>query len=150
MILKKKYPNLIKLGGLTGNLTTSFNGKTREEAKHPGIDVANKNGTPIPSMSDGVVTNVVTGRKNGDNNFGNQVSIKDNQGNTITYSHLKDVMARPGQQIKEGQVIMRMGDTGASYSPKGGDSSHVDIRIVDAYNRYRDPLKFKKQKQWRA
>jgi len=142
----RKYNNLTRLG----NITTPYGGKTREEKFHPGVDIAAANGTPIPSMTDGVVTNVVTGRKNGDNNFGNQVSIKDRQGNTTTYSHLKDVMAKPGQQVKEGQVVMNMGDTGASYSPKGGDSSHVDIRIVDAYNRYRDPLKVKKQKQWLA
>jgi len=140
--ITKKYTNLARLG----NVTTPYGGKTREESFHQGIDVANKNGTPIPSMSDGVVSNVVTGRKNGDNNFGNQVEIKDNQGNTHTYSHLKDVMVKPGQQVKEGQVTMTMGDTGASYSPSLGDSSHLDYRVRDAYLKYRDPLKVKKQK----
>lgn len=143
--ITKKYANLSKLG----KITTPYGGQTRNEGFHPGVDVANKNGTPIPNMASGVVTKVITGRKNGDNNFGNQVVVKDRKGNSHMYSHLKDIFVRPGQKVKKGNITMTMGDTGASYSPSGGDSSHLDYRIVDAYGKYRDPSKLKtKKKTW--
>lgn len=127
------YPNLKKLG----NITTAFGGKTRSENFHAGIDIANKNGTPIPNMADGVVSNT----KFGDKNAGNQVTVKDGQGNAHMYSHLKDVFVKPGQQVKTNQKIATMGDTGNSYSPSGKDSSHLDYRILNAYNKYVDPSK---------
>ncbi len=51
------YQNLKKLG----NPTVGFGGKTRGEAFHAGIDIANQKGTPIPAMTPGIVTKVIQG-----------------------------------------------------------------------------------------
>jgi hypothetical protein len=35
-----------------------------------------------------------------------------------------------------------MGKSGNSYSPSGWDPSHLDLRIVDAYGRYKNPMTY--------
>ncbi len=133
-----QYSNL---GGI-GRVTTPYGGRTKYEGFHAGIDLANKKGTPIPSFASGIVTAVKSGFKNGDNGFGNQVAVKDGQGNTHYYSHLHQAMVRPGQRVGRGQVIAKMGDSGSSYSPSGSDSSHLDYRVANAYNKIKNPLTY--------
>ena len=140
--ISKKYTNLAQLG----NITTPYGGKTRSEPFHKGVDIANKSGTPIPNMADGVVVSAKTGMGKGSpDNSGNQVVIKDGQGNTHMYSHLRDVLVKPGQKVSKNQKIATMGDSGNTYSPTGGDASHLDYRVADAYGRYRDPSKIIKK-----
>lgn len=131
-----KYNNL----RLPGKITTPFMGQTRGEVKHPGIDIANAEGTPIPAFADGVVTNV--GAKN--DGMGNVVTMKDNGGNIHQYGHLQGSLVKPGNRVKKGQAIAKMGKTGNVYSPSGGDPTHLDLRIVNAYGRYRNPLTYLK------
>lgn len=141
MTPNKTYPNLkTKLGVVT----TPWGGKTKYESFHKGVDIANKNGTPVPAFAAGKVIGLKTGQKNGDNGFGNSVIIKDKYGNIHRYSHLKDILVKPLEVVPKGKVIARMGDTGSSYSPTGSDSSHLDYRIHDAYKKYIDPSKFVK------
>ena len=132
----KKYNNL----RAPGVITTPFMGKTRGETQHPGIDFANKSGTPIPAFADGIVTGVET-RTDG---MGNVVTLKDSGGNTHQYGHLLGAMVKPGQRVKRGQPIAKMGKSGNSYSPSGGDSSHLDLRIANAYGRWKNPLVYLK------
>lgn len=129
----KKPINLLKK---IGNLTTSFGGQTRGEAFHPGVDLANKSGSPIPAITSGVVTSV-----NGSNNgFGNTVTVKTPNGDTQQFAHLQKALVRPGQKVAQGQTIAKMGSSGSSYSPSGGDSSHLDLRIVSMFGRYKNPM----------
>ena len=137
---KKKYSNLASLG----TITTKWNDKTKYEPQHKGVDIANVNGTKIPAFEGGKVIGVKPGQKNGDNGYGNSILIKDKYGNTHRYSHLKDILVKPGEEVQKEQKIATMGDTGSSYSPSGGDSSHLDFRIVDAYGRYKNPTKYVK------
>jgi len=138
-MITRKYNNL----RLPGKVTTPFGGRTRGEKYHPGIDVANKSGTPIPAFSDGVITGV--GAKN--DGAGNVVTLKDNEGNLHQYSHLQGALARVGTKVKKGQAIARMGKSGNSYSPSGGDPSHLDLRIVDGYGRYKNPMTYLNNKK---
>lgn len=133
--LNSKYPKL-------GNLTVPFGGQTTQEDFHPAVDIANSKGTPIKAATDGIVTNAITNRQTGENNFGNTLEFKDPEGNTHQYAHLKDVLVKPGQKIRRGQVVSTMGDTGAAYSPSGGDASNLDYRIVNAYGKYVNPTKY--------
>jgi len=130
-----------------GKVTVPFGGQTAWESKHPGVDIANKTGTPVPSMSDGVVTSVVEGKGQADPNnpndpnhgFGNQVAIRDPYGNEHRYSHLHNSYVKVGQRLSKGDTIGPMGASGSSYSPSGGDASHLDYRLIDAYGRYMNP-----------
>lgn len=126
-----------------GNLTVPFGGKTLEEPVHPGVDFANDMGTPIPAITDGVVSKAESGHVQGENNFGNTVEIKDSEGNTHQFHHLQNINVKPGQQIQKGQQIATMGNTGATYSPGGqGDGTHLDYRIVSAYGKYVNPMTY--------
>lgn len=123
---------------LFGNLTTKFGGKTRDEKVHPGIDIAAPSGTPVPAFTDGVITGV--GAKN--DGSGNVVTLKDKEGNSHQYSHLQGAVVPVGTKVKQGQKIALLGKSGNSYSPSGGDPSHLDVRIVDAYGRYKNPTNY--------
>jgi murein DD-endopeptidase MepM/ murein hydrolase activator NlpD len=130
-MISQKYKNLTSLG----NVTTPFGGKTKGEKFHPGVDVANVQGTPIPALADGQITTVVKTI----NGFGNIVTLKDREGSVHQYGHLQGSNVRPGQTVRRGQPIGRMGKTGNSYSPSGGDPTHLDVRIADAHARWKDP-----------
>jgi len=118
------------------NLTTKFGQQTKDELKHPGIDLAAPTGTAIPALADGTI--VSEGPTN--NGMGNVVTLKDDQGNTHSYSHLSQFNVKPGTRVKKGQTIAKMGASGNSYSQTGGDPSHLDIRISNAYGRWIDPM----------
>lgn len=122
-----------------GTLTVPYGGKTKYEGFHPGVDVANKEGTPVPAMSSGTVTGISSGHQQGDNGFGNSVVIQDKNGLRHKYSHLSNVGVKLGQNIQSGQEVGPMGKTGSVYSPSGGDPSHLDYRIVNAYGKYVNP-----------
>lgn len=121
-----------------GVITTPFGGKTRDEPVHPGVDFANKKGTPIPAFADGVITGV-GGKGDGS---GNVVTLKDAGGNVHQYGHLQKALVKPGQKVKKGEEVAKMGDSGNSYSPSGGDASHLDVRIASAYGRWKNPMTY--------
>jgi len=128
-----------------GVLTTKFGQKTEQEAFHGGIDIAAPSSTPIPAPTNGVVTKVDLGHKNGENSYGNTVEIQDAQGNTQQYHHLQDALVQPGQQVQQGQEIAQIGRSGAVYSPSGGDPSNLDMRVVTAWKKYKNPLTYLKE-----
>lgn len=126
-----------------GNVTTPWGGQTKYENFHPGIDIANAIGTPIKAPVTGSVVSAVGDKVQGDASYGNKVMIKDGKGSFHNFGHLNDVMVKPGQQIQQGQQLGTMGNTGAAYSPSGGgDGSHLDYRIVNAYGKYQNPEQF--------
>lgn len=126
-----------------GVMTVPYGGKTRMEEHHRGVDFANDKGTPIPSFTDGVVSKVDGGHTQGENNFGDTVEVKTADGDTVQYHHLQNINAKLGQQVRKGQQIAQMSNTGATYSQSGaGDGTHLDVRIVDAYGRYKNPMPY--------
>ena len=135
------FPGLTKLGAIT----TPYGGDTTQEIGSPGVDIANKTGTPIPTTTKGVVTDVSYGHKQGENNYGNYVIVTDPQGNKHRYSHLNRGYVQIGQGVKAGEKIGEMGKSGATYSPSGGDPTNLDYRIVDKYGKYRNPMTYLKK-----
>ena len=122
-----------------GTTTTNFGGQTRYEGYHPGIDVANKIGTPIPAFAGGTVTSVVSGKQQGDKGFGNTMTVVDDQGREWRYSHLASEYVPVGSKVTQGQTIASMGNSGSTYSNTGNTGSHLDIRIKDLYGKYINP-----------
>lgn len=139
----QNYNRLARLG----RVSKAFGGQTMWENFHPGVDIENKEGTPIPAMSSGVVTGVVTGqpKENPYAGYGNQVAIKTDRGDTEYYSHLKGAYVKRGQRVHSGDTIAPMGSSGSAYNPNGGSASHLDLRIVDAYGKYKNPTNLVKQ-----
>lgn len=100
------------------------------KTKHDGIDYSGKEGTVIRAVADGVVTETKTDARKwpanyGSNSYGNFVRIqhedKVSGGKSKTqhtlYSHLKDVYVKKGKQVKKGDPIGTLGQTGQAYSP---------------------------------
>lgn len=95
-----------------GSITTPFGESTNYEKFHPGIDIANKIGTAIPSFSGGTVAEVRTGQRQDPTkpSYGNYVVIVDPQGNKLRYSHLYQTYVKVGQRVNPGVEIGTMGN----------------------------------------
>jgi len=89
-----------------------------------GLDVDLKKGDPVYSPVTGEVVKV---GKNG--GFGEQVQIKDANGNLIWLSHLDGANVQVGQRVSAGAQVGIGGNTGNTIKGKGGDGSHLDITI---------------------
>lgn len=80
---------------------------------HRGLDYAGAVGEPVEAPADGVVT--LVGR-----NFvllGNCVIVNHGEGLTSLSIHLSRIDVKEGQKVKRGQVVGRIGNTGASTGP---------------------------------
>lgn len=138
--------DLSKLGVVTtpygGSTVSQFN-KSKGESFHPGIDIAGPMGEKIPSFTGGTVVESVSGKKKGDAGYGNYIIVKDQNGNQWRYSHLYANYVRVGTKVTQGEVIGEMGNSGNTFSTTGGQGTHLDLRVRDAYtNLYVDPNKF--------
>ncbi len=81
---------------------------------HLGTDYAAATGTEIRSVGDGVVTDAKYSSANG-----NYVKIKHNGTYTTQYLHMSKIAKgmKPGQRIRQGQVIGYVGSTGLATGP---------------------------------
>ena len=87
------------------------NGKTA--GFHRGLDYAGGWGSPIYAPADGKVTLVGPGFTL----LGNCVIINHGEGLTGLYRHMSSIAVKQGQMIKRGQVVGKIGNTGASTGP---------------------------------
>ena len=98
---------------------------------HKGIDLVKYNHETcnVIAHTEGKVVMIQTGQKNdksakGTKSYGNFVKMKHPDGYYTLYAHLKNVKVKKGQQLKQGQVIGYMGNTGKSY----GAHLHFEVR----------------------
>lgn len=91
-------------------------------AYHSGVDLAGPRGTRIKATSDGVVA--TTGYKGA---YGNMVDVTHGYGFSTRYGHLSQILVKPGQTVKKGQVIAVQGSTGRST----GNHLHYEVRYHD-------------------
>lgn len=87
---------------------------------HKGLDIANRQGTPIQATADGVVS--FTGRKGA---FGNMVVIDHGHGIVTRYAHVSKFLKKCGDKVKRGEAIARIGSTGRSTGPH----VHYEVQI---------------------
>ena len=93
---------------------------TKTRRKHKGMDFSAPTGTPIYSTSDGKVIRV-DGRAPG---YGNHIRIDHGFGYVTLYAHLSKYNVQRGQEVKRGDVIGFVGNTGRSVAPH----LHYEIR----------------------
>lgn len=103
---------------------------------HNGIDLANGGGTKIYAAGDGTVLDTGTGK----GAYGNWVTIKHKVGSRglITlYAHMSSFRVKPGQAVKEGDLIGFEGNTGNTtrllYGPHRGYHLHLTIFDEEGY-----------------
>lgn len=128
MSLKKKAPTEVARGCpliLSEWLDTANAAGNTRRAPHEGIDIHGPRGTPILASAPGVV--LVVDSTNGGGNFVAIHHGADQSGNHVytTYWHLDAAVVSPGQEVKRGQQIARMGATGADNG--GWDNYHVHM-----------------------
>ena len=113
-----------------GKRTDPFTGKP---ANHTGIDFAGKFGDPIEAVADGVVT--WSADRYG---YGVMVEINHGNGYSTRYAHNSENLVEVGDEVKKGQVVARMGETGRATGP----NLHFEVlkngRRVNPVNFIRD------------
>ena len=103
---------------------------------HEGIDLTAPRGTNIYATADGMV--IEAGYRAG--GFGKKVLIDHGYGYHTLYGHCSEVLVEPGQKVKRGEVIAKVGSTGLSKSPHLHYEVHVNGRPVDPVDYYANDL----------
>ena len=86
---------------------------------HKGIDIAAPMGTDVYCAAQGKV--IFAGQKSG---YGNCVIIEHGNGLATLYGHLSKILVDANQQVKIGDVIAKVGNTGRSTGPH----LHYEVR----------------------
>lgn len=111
-----QWPAKGRISGVYGSQRI-LNGKPRRP--HYGIDIAAPAGTPIVAPSDGVV-------RLAERDFyftGGTIILDHGHGLSSAFLHMQRVTVKPGQFVKQGEMIGTLGSTGRSTGP------HLDWRI---------------------
>ena len=87
---------------------------------HEGLDISNREGTPVIASADGIVS--ATGK---DFTYGNVVVISHGFGIISRYNHLSKILVGAGRKVKRGDIIAEVGTTGRSTGPH----LHYEIRV---------------------
>ncbi|MEN9685767.1 MAG: hypothetical protein RLZZ28_1553 [Bacteroidota bacterium] len=107
----------------------------KDRRLHPGLDFTAPMGTPIYATSDGRVRDA--GFNTG--GYGNRVVIYHGFGYETLYGHMVRVKVRVGQEVKRGEVIGYVGNSGKSTGPHCHYEVHIKgIQVDPIYYFYSD------------
>lgn len=79
---------------------------------HHGIDIVGPLGAVVRASADGVVTRAA--RTAG---YGRRVDLSHGYGYATRYGHLSEILVTPGQRVRKGEPVGRVGSTGRSTGP---------------------------------
>lgn len=113
-------------GILTSGYGTRRDPLTGSRAFHQGIDIAAAPGQAVRATADGLV--VRAGNLGG---LGRAVVIAHGFGTTTRYGHLARLAVKPGEEVRRGDVIGYVGNTGRSTGYHLHYEVHVDGRPVN-------------------
>ncbi|HET9227787.1 MAG TPA: peptidoglycan DD-metalloendopeptidase family protein, partial [Thermoanaerobaculia bacterium] len=106
-----------------GILTSGFGFRndpvTHGRGDHQGVDIAAAPGQPVRASADGIVMRA--GTMGG---LGRAIYLAHGYGIATRYGHLSKIEVRPGQRVKRGDIIGRVGNTGRST----GYHLHYEVR----------------------
>lgn len=106
-----------------GILTSGFGYRsdpvTHGRGDHQGVDIAAAPGQPVRASADGIVMRAGT-----IGGLGKAIYLAHGYGVTTRYGHMSKVEVRPGQRVKRGDIIGRVGNTGRST----GYHLHYEVR----------------------
>jgi len=106
---------------LQGPVISRFAAPRRDERRHQGIDIKAEPGEPIRAAADGVV--VLAAEHHGA--YGRLVTIDHGNGVVSYYGHNSVNLVQPGQPVRRGEVIARVGRTGNASI----DHLHFEVRV---------------------
>lgn len=90
------------------------------------VNIAGASGDEIYAVADGVVTEAAF-----ETACGNVIVVDIGDGVTVKYGHLKEIKVSEGEEIKQGQVIASLGQTGMATGPNLLFAVIVDGEAVD-------------------
>ncbi len=90
---------------------------------HRGLDIAANIGTPILACAKGRV--IFTGTRKRFRNYGQVVLLDHGNGVYTHYAHLHRILVKKGQNVRQGQKIAQVGNTGRSTGPH----LHLEVRV---------------------
>lgn len=114
-----------------GSISSGYG--SRWGGTHHGIDIVGNIGDPIKSALGGVVKETAYS-----NVYGNMIILSHGNGIETVYGHCSKVIVKPGETIKKGDVIGKIGSTGRSTGPH----LHFELRVN---GKAIDPSKYIKQ-----
>ncbi len=103
-----------------GERTDPFSGR---KTHHDGLDFVAKRGSDVLSVANGVV--VWAGNRSG---YGKTVEIDHGNGYQTRYAHNDSLEVQPGDAVKAGQMIAKLGNTGRTQTP------HVHFEVLQNGN----------------
>jgi murein DD-endopeptidase MepM/ murein hydrolase activator NlpD len=109
-------PDVDFIWPVTGRISSIFGLRRffneQERRPHSGLDIAADEGTPIKATANGTVIDA------GDFFFsGNMIYIDHGQGIISLYAHLSEISVKPGDTVKQGDIIGKVGQTGRVTGP---------------------------------
>ena len=115
--------NGIKIATLpiTGTISSRYGSiSSIRSSAHTGLDIAASIGTPIKVVANGTVTFASYS-----GSYGNLIKVDHGNGVETWYAHTNKMYVTVGQEVKAGDVIATVGNTGNSTGPH----LHLEIRI---------------------
>lgn len=110
----------VKVVGYSSGFGVRFDPFTGISAMHAGVDMPGRQGDPIYAAAAGTVS--LAGWSGA---YGNCVEVAHGKGLSTRYGHLSAILVHPGEAVRQGDVIARMGSTGRST----GTHLHYEVRI---------------------
>lgn len=111
-----------------GEITSGFG--MRNGRMHEGVDIAAPRGTPIVAVAPGRVHSA-----GWMGNYGKAVVIDHGSGYSTLYAHCDKLLVSKGQEVKTGQSIALLGNTGRSTGP------HVHFEVI-CQGKRRNPMEY--------
>ena len=93
---------------------------------HRGIDICARMGAPVLAPANGIVSSITS-----DYGHGKMLTITHGNGLKTRYAHLSKILVKKGQQIKRGQKIALVGDTGRTTGPHLHYEVHLNGVPID-------------------
>ena len=97
---------------------------------HTGVDIGAPMGANFIAANDGVVV-----KAEYNSAYGNMVMINHGGGVSTLYAHGSEILVQPGQEVKRGDAVLKVGSTGYSTGPH----AHFEVRIN---GQYQNPMPF--------
>jgi len=99
---------------------------TGRRAFHRGLDISARRHTPVMAPADGIV--VFAGRNGG---LGKTIRLSHGFGFSTLYGHLDKVLVAPGDEVRRGDAIGLLGNSGRSTGPHLHYEVYADGRAVN-------------------